>query len=76
MCETDSRGQRRRTAEGQSQWGVTGLVLEDTVGSRGAQRETVRGRGESTLVWEARPGGKQRARQNGTEEEKGLKICM
>lgn len=63
-------------AEGQSQWGVTGLVLEDTVGSRGAPRETVRGRGYSTLVWEARPGRKQRARQNGTEEEKGLEICM
>lgn len=32
-----------RTGDSENQWGVLGLVQEDNVGSKGTQRETIRG---------------------------------
>lgn len=72
MCQRDARGQQRRMAERQNQWGIIRPVLEGNVGDRGAQRERVRGgiEGATALVWDTRPGGKQRARQNGMESKR------
>lgn len=67
MCQRDARGQQRRMAERQNQWGVIRPVLEGNVSGRGAQRERVRGgiEGATALVWDTRPDGKQRARRMG-----------